>query len=97
MNRSEVQELVEENEVVAIKADKTQENPAIDQLLTELGNPGAGIPFLAVFPADGEDPITHDGPITKEEVLEALRKAGPSKSEEDKRVARRSDQDAVVN
>lgn len=97
MNRSEVQELVEENNVVAIKADKTEENPAIDQLLTELGNPGAGIPFLAIFPANGEEPITYDGPITKEMVLEALRKAGPSNPEGNQRVARRSDQETVAN
>ena len=78
MNTTDVEELVTENGVITIKADKTHERPDIDQLLAELGNPGAGIPFLAIFPADGGAPITFDGPITQQMVLDALEKAGPS-------------------
>jgi thiol:disulfide interchange protein len=70
--------LVEENDVVAIKADKTNSRPDIDQLLVELGNDGAVIPFLAIYPGDGSDPITIDGPLTQQMVLDALKEAGPS-------------------
>ena len=57
--------------MVAIKADKTQESPEIDQLLVELGNTGRGIPFYAVYPGRGGDPITFDGLITQQQVLDA--------------------------
>ncbi len=80
LNRAEVENLVSENGVVAIKADKTHDSPEIDQLLKELGNEGAVIPYLAIFPGTGGDPITFDGPITQQQVLDALNKAGPSGS-----------------
>lgn len=78
MNRANVEDLVAANGVIAIRADKTHDNPEIDALLTDLGNPGAVIPFLAIFPGDGSEPITFDGPITQQTVLDALKKAGPS-------------------
>ncbi len=78
MNRDRVEKLIEKNRVVAIKADKTHANAEIDQLLIELGNDGAVIPFLAIFPGDGSDPITFDGPMTQQTVLDALEEAGPS-------------------
>ncbi len=84
MNTAEVEKLVAKNGVFAVKADKTHDRPDIDQLLTELGNPGAGIPFLAIFPGDGADPITFDGPITESMVLEALKQAGPSNGKRQK-------------
>lgn len=78
MNRSKVQKLIAKNGVVAFKADKTHSSPEIDSFLKELGNTGAVIPYLAIFPADGGDPITFDGPITQQMVLDALEEAGPS-------------------
>lgn len=48
--------------VVALKADKTESNPEADQLLRQLGNSAASIPFYAVFPADNPtEPILLDG------------------------------------
>jgi thiol:disulfide interchange protein len=79
LNRSGVEQWVVENRAVAMKADKTRDNPEIDRLLVELGNVGRGIPFYAVFPGRGGDPITFDGPITQNQVLNALKKAGPSR------------------
>ena len=78
MNRKKVEELVAANDVIAIKADKTNSRPDIDALLVELGNDGAVIPFLAIYPGDGSAPITFDGPITQQMVLDALKEAGPS-------------------
>ena len=78
LNTDKVAKLIKENDIIAIRADKTHENPEIDKLLAELGNPGAGIPFLAFFPADGGDPITLDGPVTEQMVLDALRQASSS-------------------
>jgi thiol:disulfide interchange protein DsbD len=78
LNTAEVAELVQQNDVVTIKADKTRTSPEIDKLLVELGNSGRGIPFYAVFPGRGGAPITFDGLITQQQVLDALRRAGPS-------------------
>jgi len=78
LNRAKVEKLVAKNRVVTLKADKTHDSPEIDAFLKELGNPGAVIPFLAIFPADGREPITYDGPITQQMVLNALEQAGPS-------------------
>jgi thiol:disulfide interchange protein len=80
LNTSEVAKTVAKNEVVTIKADKTQTSPEIDQLLVELGNAGRGIPFYAIYPGSGGDPITFDGLITQQQVLTALEEAGPSRA-----------------
>ena len=78
LNRTDVENLVAKNRVITFKADKTHDNPEIVTLLAELGNPGAVIPYLAIFPANGASPITLDGPITKQMGLDALEQAGPS-------------------
>lgn len=79
LNSANVARHLAENGIVAIKADKTQDNPEIDAFLEELGNPGAVIPFLAIFPGDGSQPTTFDGPLTRKKVLDALKRAGSSK------------------
>jgi thiol:disulfide interchange protein DsbD len=71
---------MQKNGVVAIKADKTQPAPEIDKLLVELGNTGKAIPFVAIYPGDGGEPITLDGFLTQSQILEALEEAGPSKN-----------------
>lgn len=81
MNRWETKRLINKNDVIAIKADKTQPAPDVDALLLELGNAGRAIPFVAIYPADGGPPKTMDGVITLEQVLEALKQAGPSTSQ----------------
>ena len=81
MNRWETKRLINKNDVIAIKADKTQPAPDVDALLLELGNAGRAIPFVAIYPADGGPPQTMDGLSTLEQVLEALKQAGPSASQ----------------
>ncbi len=60
-------------------ADKSVANAEIDALLIELGNTGKTLPFFAIFPSDGGEPITFDGPISQGQIVKALLKAGPSK------------------
>ncbi len=80
LNTEQVARLVRRNGVVTIKADKTQSDPEIDALLVELGNPGRGIPYYAIYPGGGGDPITFDGLISQQQVLGALERAGPSRA-----------------
>jgi len=75
---------VKQLNIVALKADKTEHNSEIDKLLIELGNPSKNIPFYAVFPGDGGDPIVYgEGILTKGKVIEMLEQAGPSRIEKD--------------
>jgi len=74
--------------VVPLKADKTDPNRDIDKLLKELGNMSGNIPFYAVFPAGGGDPIVYrEGLLTQGKVLEMLEQAGPSLNEKDRMAA----------
>lgn len=59
---------------VALRADKTESNPAVDELLRKLGNSAASIPFYAVFPANRPgEPILLDGVFASPEpFVEAL-------------------------
>lgn len=47
-------------------------------MLLDLGNKLKQIPFIAIYPADGRDPIILEGPIVQGQVVEALNQAGPS-------------------
>ena len=76
LNRAEVAKWVRQHAVVALKADKTHNDPEIDQLLVELGNAGRVIPFYAIYPGRGGDPMTFGGLITQQQVLDALEQAG---------------------
>ena len=76
LNRTEVAKRVRQLEAVTLKADKTQASPEIDKLLVELGNAGRVIPFYAVYPGRGGDPITFGGLISQQQVLDALEQAG---------------------
>jgi thiol:disulfide interchange protein len=70
---------LEENNIVFLVADLTEDNPEANKLLEALGNKGHTLPFVAVFPAgDPNRPILMDGLITQKQVLTALRDAGPS-------------------
>ncbi len=79
MNTKKTKALVQRNNVVTLRADKTQPAPEVDELLVKLGNTGKAIPFVAIFPAGGGEPILMDGFITQNQVLEALKEAGPSR------------------
>jgi thiol:disulfide interchange protein len=76
LNRTEVAKRVRQLEAVTLKADKTQASPEIDKLLVELGNAGRVIPFYAIYPGRGGDPITFGGLISQQQVLDALEQAG---------------------
>ena len=80
MNRQATRDLVEKNRVITLQAHTNKDSlEEIQTLMDELGNTGHGIPFLAIFPAGGGEPITFDGPITQQMVLDALKKAGKSR------------------
>lgn len=78
MNTAKTRRLVIKNRVVALKADQTNKAPEAEELLVELGNPLAMIPFYAIFPGDGREPIVMKGVISQSKVLLALETAGPS-------------------
>lgn len=82
MNTHDTKQVVLANDVITLKADKTyrRSSEAVNDLLVELGNYGKTIPFIAVYPAGEKDPITLDGLITKEQLLGALDRAGPSRA-----------------
>jgi thiol:disulfide interchange protein len=71
----EVLDLLNQNKVVPLLADWTTGSPEIKQSLESLKR--GGIPLLAIFPA-GKPPILLDALISKQQVLDALRQAGPS-------------------
>lgn len=81
LNTLDTKRLVLENGVATLKADKTHRRASedVNQLLVELGNFGKTVPFLAIYPASGEQPILLDGLVTREQVLTALNQAGPSR------------------
>lgn len=72
MNTTEVASWVKRNGIVALKADYSNEDPAIEKALLELGNTGTGLPFYVVYPKGGGAPITFDGILTKSRVLDYL-------------------------
>ena len=75
---NEVKNLIAENHVVPLLADWTDGSPEIKQALETLNS--ASIPLLAIFPADGRPPIVLRDVISKRELLDNLKQAGPSKN-----------------
>jgi thiol:disulfide interchange protein len=74
-----VKELLEKNGVVPMLADWTEHSPEIKAKLQELNS--ASIPFLAIYPAGRpEEVIRLQDVISESQLLEALQKAGPSKT-----------------
>jgi thiol:disulfide interchange protein DsbD len=70
INQPVVADLIRREGIVAIRADKTAPSPEIDQLLRQLGNNSASIPFYAVFPEDSPaKPITMDGIFSSPEAF----------------------------
>jgi thiol:disulfide interchange protein len=77
INTPEVKQVIEENGVVALLADWTDGDADISKKLDELGS--ITIPFLAVY--SGEHPekvFVLPDVITKAQLVETLKKAGPS-------------------
>jgi thiol:disulfide interchange protein len=77
INRAAVKSVVKQNDVIAIKADLTEEHPETNELLKNLNSDS--IPILAIFPAKSPNrPIVLRDLVTQQEVLNALEEAGPS-------------------
>lgn len=75
----ETKKLVEELGVVTFEADMTSPPADHADLLRKLNQSGS-VPVIAIFPADRpNEPIVFANGYTQTQILEALRKAGPSK------------------
>jgi thiol:disulfide interchange protein len=77
LNTQQTKRVILDNEIITLKADKTHRRKAesVNDLLVALGNYGKTIPFLAIYPAGREEPITLDGLITQDQVIRALNEA----------------------
>jgi thiol:disulfide interchange protein len=81
LNTDEVHSLVEELDVVPLRADWTRPSAEIEIVLQKVGS--NSIPLYIVFPGDRQHkPIVLRDLVTKGQIVEALRKAGPSKEKE---------------
>jgi thiol:disulfide interchange protein len=79
INRDEVKQLVERNEVVPLLADWSDKNDTIKNALLELNS--QSIPLMAIYPADSSrEVMVLPDLLTKQKVLDALTDAGPSLS-----------------
>ena len=58
-------------------ADWTDQSPTIKKALNDLGH--NSIPVLAIWPAEGGEPIVLSDVLRESQVLDALKQAGPSK------------------
>lgn len=75
IDTAEVREAMKRNEVIPMKADWTRSDPAITALLREHGR--VGVPFYLVYGAGGgEPPVALSELLTKNALIEALRRAG---------------------
>ncbi len=80
IDKPEVAKLIEDQMIVALRADKTEPAPEVERLLRQLGNQSASIPFYAVFPKDDPgSPITLDGILSSSApIIESLVSQGSS-------------------
>ncbi len=79
IDRPRVAELVDENGVVPLLADWSEESDEIFSKIKELNS--LSIPLLAIYPADAsQEPIILRDAITESQLLEALKAAGPSQT-----------------
>ena len=74
MNIEKTHKYFQENGITAIRADKGIEKTAdqVDQLLIDLGNPTRAIPFYALYPPGGGEPVVLDGLIQSDQVIQAF-------------------------
>jgi len=76
LNTDETQRFLEANNVAILVADLTEQAPEIDELMVTLGNTGKAIPFYAIYPAGGGEPITFsDVPLRQQTLLGYLKQA----------------------
>ncbi|QDT72981.1 protein-disulfide reductase DsbD family protein [Lacipirellula limnantheis] len=77
INREEVKQVVQENDVITLVADWTDKNDMIKAALLELNS--QSIPLLAIYPGDPSREVqVLPDLLSKSQVLEALAEAGPS-------------------
>ena len=80
INTTDVRDVVKANGVVTLVADWTRESEEIKSMLASLKS--NSIPVLAIFPANQPDnPIVLRDLVSRQEVIDALRRAGPSHKE----------------
>lgn len=72
LNTKYNKQLFENNEVIALKADKGIIPDAVEEILKELGNPSQAIPYYAIYGPALPEPITLEGPITFGQVEKAI-------------------------
>ena len=78
IDTKEVTDTLKKLRVVTMLGDWTQRDPVISEVLREHGR--SGVPFYAVFPANGiDDPIVLPEIIDKAMGVNALEKAGASR------------------
>ncbi len=80
MNTRTTRRYMKQHGIVGLTADFSDESPEIEQLMRDLGRAGNALPFYAVFPGDGQPPLTFDGVLTQGRLLDKLKEAGPSKT-----------------
>ena len=89
MNVSSTKRFFEENEVIALKADRDA-SPEVDQLLVELGNTQTAIPYYAIFSPGLKEPIHFGGNVlTSSTVISEIERAIGSEEEPLEQVAAR--------
>ena len=76
MNVKQTHEYFEANGIVAIRADKgvTKTAGQIDNLLEELGNATRAIPYYAIYPPGGGEPMVLEGLILSKNVIDIFEK-----------------------
>jgi suppressor for copper-sensitivity B len=81
LNTRDVKSIVDELGIATLVADYTETPTELQAVINALG--GNGVPVVAVFPAgDPNRPFVFIGGYTKQQLLDALREAGPSKKTE---------------
>jgi thiol:disulfide interchange protein DsbD len=79
LNTEPVKGVVDANQIVPLLADWTNGDEEVTAMLELLGN--KSVPVLAIFPASRpNEPIVFRDPYTRQQLIEALQKAGPSHS-----------------
>jgi thiol:disulfide interchange protein DsbD len=80
LNTSDIRDAVKANGIITLQADWTRGQPEVTTMLKLLLSGSAQVPVLAIFPADNPNrPIVLRGGYTRQTLLDALKKAGPSK------------------
>ena len=90
MNVKETFDYFQNHQIVAIRADKGDQNTVaqIEALLVELGNPTKAIPFYALYPGNGGPPQVIDGLIPAQQVINQFESFGDATSSGAEQIAK---------